>query len=180
MKGKTVLERIWVGCDYVLLVAVFVLLGVVWHSQNSSDAPSIPGRASLGEEGRARSLFRTRLPSGRVVDGIRVSSGRSRMNTIARSMVAAGWEQTSPTPAMDMREDGKTYEVLFSLPEGVDEESVRVSAAGNVLTLTMKAGGTGRLYTQRIRIPCGVDRADAVQSVVSNDVLHVRIQPPKG
>jgi len=95
-------------------------------------------------------------------------------------MVATGWEQISPTPAMDMREDGKTYEVLFSLPEGVDRESVRVSAAGNVLTLTMKAGETGRIYTQRIRIPCGVDRSDAVQSAVSNDVLRVRILPPKG
>lgn len=180
MKGKTVLERMWLGCDYVLLVAVFVLLGVVWHSQNRADTVSASGRPALGEPGRESSLFRKRLPSGRVVDGIRVSSGRSRVNTIARSMVAAGWDQTSPTPAMDMREDGKTYEVLFSLPEGVDKESVRVSAAGNVLTLTMKVGETSRLYTQRIRIPCGVDRADAVQSVVSNDVLHVRILPPKG
>lgn len=180
MKGKTVLERMWAGCDYFLLVAVFVLLGVVWCEQNRDGSALATGSPTTDGAVRERLPVRKRLPTGRVVDGIRVSSGRSRMSTIARSMVAAGWEQTSPTPALDMREDGKTYEVLFSLPEGVDKESVRVSAAGNVLTLTMKTGETGKLYTHRIRIPCGVDREDAVQSVVSNDVLHVRILPPKG
>lgn len=180
MKGKTVLERIWAGCDNLLLVAVFVLLGVVWYAQNRADLVSTPRKPDGVGMSRERTLFRTHPPTGQVVDGLRVSSGRSRVNTIARSMVAAGWEQTQPTPALDMREDGKAYEVLFALPEGVDKKSVRVSAAGNLLTLTMKASETGRLYTQRIRIPCGVERADAVQSVVSNEVLRIRILPPKG
>ena len=95
-------------------------------------------------------------------------------------MVASGWEQVSPSPAMDMREDGKMYQILFSLPEGVAKESVQVTAAGNVLTLTMKAEDTGKVYMQRVRIPCGVEKGDNIQSVVTNDVLRVTILPPVG
>ena len=43
-------------------------------------------------------------------------------------------------------------------------------------------GDTGKTYQQRVRIPCLYDaeRADHVRSVISNDVLRVRIQPPAG
>ena len=96
-------------------------------------------------------------------------------------MVASGWERAPRTPALDMRENGKTCEVLFALPDEFVKESVRVTAVGNVLTLTMKASETGKTYMRRIRIPCGVDdRADAIQTSISNDVLHVRVLPPKG
>ncbi len=79
---------------------------------------------------------------------------------------------------MDMREDGKAYEILFSLPAGIARDSVRVTAVGNVLTLAMKSGDTGKLYLYRVRIPCGAERPANIQSAVSNDVLRVCILPP--
>ena len=181
MKGKTGFERLWAGCDNLLLLAVFVLLGVVWYSTIRTDAALTPAKSAKGEVGRAGTSFRRFVPPPQTVDGLRVSTGRTRMNTIARSMVASGWERAPRTPALDMRENGKTYEVLFALPDEFVKESVRVTAAGNVLTLTMKASETGKTYMRRIRIPCGVDdRADAIQTSISNDVLHVHILPPKG
>jgi len=76
-----------------------------------------------------------------------------------------------------MREDGKNCEVFFTLPEGIAEDSVRVSAAGGVVTLTMRDDDSGRSYMQRIRIPFGVERSDTVETVISNDVLRIRICP---
>jgi HSP20 family molecular chaperone IbpA len=114
------------------------------------------------------------------MDDLRVSTGQMRMKSIARSMVESGWERLPCSPAMDIREDGKTYEILFALPEGVAQESVRVTAAGSVLTLAMKDTESGQAYLRRVRLPCSVDRVDRVQSVISNSVLRVRIQQPSG
>jgi HSP20 family molecular chaperone IbpA len=114
------------------------------------------------------------------VEGMRVALERRRVNIIARSMVDSGWEQSPSSPAMDMREDGKVCEVFFTLPEGISEESVRVTAAGSMLTLTMKDDEAGKSYMQRIRIPYGVERSDTIQTVISNDVLRVRICPAGG
>jgi len=181
MKGKTGLERLWAACDNLLLLAVFVLLGVVWYSTNRADVALTSGKSAKGGAGQARISVRKFMPRPRTVDGLRVSTGRTRMNTIARSMVASDWERVPLTPALDMRENGKEYEVLFALPDEFVKESVRVTAMGNVLTLTMKASETGKTYMRRIRIPCGVDdRADAIQTAISNDVLHVRILAPTG
>ena len=180
MKENKGFERLWAGCDNLLLVTVFVLLGAVWYSANRTDA--LLGGASAAGAGRDETRMRRPVSPSLAVEGLRVSAGRTRVNTIARSMVASGWERVPCSPAMDMREDGKAYEVLFSLPEWVAQESVRVTAAGNVLTLTMRDGDTGKTYQQRVRIPCLYDaeRADHVLSAISNDVLRVRIQPPAG
>ncbi len=178
MQSKTGFERVWAGCDYLLLLTLILLLGIVWYS-NSRDL------AAMGKPGDARRWmsdgpFR-RVPSAvRTVDGVRVSQGRTRVNSIARSMVDSGWDRSPSSPAMDIREQGETYEVFFSLPSGIAEDSVRVTAAGNVLTLTMKDDDTGKSYLQRIRIPCGAERPDKIYSVISNDVLRVRICPCGG
>jgi HSP20 family molecular chaperone IbpA len=177
MKGAVIFQKIWAGFDRLLLGAVFILLGTVWYSTERADAAAVAGtirdRPAPGEAV-------SRRPPAKAVDGIRVSNGRTRMMTIARSMVDSGWERIPCSPAMDMREDGKTYEILFALPEGVARESVRVTTSGNLLTLAMKAEGSGQPYLKRVRLPCRLDQADRVQSAISNDVLRVRIQPSGG
>jgi HSP20 family molecular chaperone IbpA len=174
MQGKTSLEQLWAGCDTILLVMVFILLGVVWYSNNRA-APAQERDAAKKRDASTLQL-RAPLPPD-PVDGIRVALERQRMNSIARSMVDSGWDESPASPAMDMREDGKTCEVFFTLPEGIVEDSVRVTVAGDVLTLMMKDDDTGRLYLQRIRIPFGIDRSDTLQTVISNDVLRVRVCP---
>lgn len=175
MDGKTGFERIWAGCDALLLVTVFILLGVVWYS--NSRVASEPGPSAARTRVSSPRVPRRPLPSERPVDGMRVSLERLRVNTIARSMVDAGWDQGPTSLAMDMREDGKACDVFFTLPEGIAEDSVRVTAAGDVLTLTMKDGDSGKTYLQRIRIPYGVERSETLQTVISNDVLRIRVCP---
>ena len=178
MSEKTRFEKVWAGFDSLLLVALFILQGLVWYSTGQTGAAKEGGWVGAGWP--VKKHVKRPVPSPVLVEGLRVSASRTRVNTIARSMVASGWEQVSPSPAMDMREDGKMYQILFSLPEGVAKESVQVTAAGNVLTLTMKAEDTGKVYMQRVRIPCGVEKGDNIQSVVTNDVLRVTILPPAG
>lgn len=180
MKGKTRLECLWAGCDSLLLLAVFILLGVVGYATNRTETALTLTKSARGELKQRARPFRRILSSERAVDGLRVSTGHTRMNTIARSMVASGWERAPRTPALDMREIGKAYEVLFAVPEEFDKESIRVTATGNMLTLTMKDIDTGKTFMRRIRIPCGADRAEAIQTSMSNDVLHVRILTPQG
>ena len=96
------------------------------------------------------------------------------MSAIARSMAESDWERIPSRPAMDIREDGKSFEILFALPEGVVRESVRVTTAGGTLSLAMRTEG-GRSYLKRVRLPCRMERAANVQSVISNNVLQVRI-----
>jgi HSP20 family molecular chaperone IbpA len=82
---------------------------------------------------------------------------------------------------MDIREDGKSFEILFALPEGVARESVRVTTAGSTLTLAMRTDEAGGgAYLKHVRLPCRVERAANVQSVISNNVLRVRIQAAEG
>lgn len=178
MKGQSVLNKVWEGVDRLLLMAVFVLLGMVVLSMNRTDTAK--AACKDGTPARGNGVLRRPASQSRAVNGFRVSAGQTRMNSIARSMVASGWEQIPSSPAMDMREDGKMYEILFSLPAGVAQESVKVTASGNVLTLAMQDGETGKTYMQRVRIPCGVERTDNIQSAISNDVLRVRILHPGG
>ena len=176
MNAKTGIERIWAGLDNLLLAAVFVLLAFVWYSDRS-------GAVSFSRLRRVqdRPEEQIRRPlSADPVDGIRVSSAQVSRRMIARSLSEADWERMTPTPAMDMREEGKAYEVTFPLPEKVDRESVRVTTSGNVLTLTMKNGDTGSIFMQRIRIPCLGDHTEKTQSFLTNNVLRIRITPSGG
>jgi HSP20 family molecular chaperone IbpA len=175
MQGKTRLEQVWAGFDTLLLVAVFFLLGAVWFSHRR-EASALDKDAAQKREASPQLSHRLRSPEPSV-DGLRVALSHQRMNTIARAMVDSGWDQSPSTPAVDMRENGKTCDVFFTLPEGIVEDSVRVTVAGDVLTLMMKDDDTGKVYVQRIRIPYGVERSDTLQTVISNDVLRVRICP---
>ena len=170
MNGKTALERAWAVCDRVLLVAVFVLLGVAWYSRGREETAG-PARPEVTRGG----LLRRPESRAKAVDGLRVSTGRRSMSAIARSMVESDWERIPSSPAMDIREDGKSFEILFALPEGLARESVRVTTAGSTLALSMRTEG-GSSYLKRVRLPCRVERAANVQSSISNNVLRVCIQ----
>ncbi len=76
------------------------------------------------------------------------------MNTIARSMVESAWECVPACPAMDMRDDGTRFEILFALPEGTGAEQVQVSAKGGILTLALTSpGGAARSCSSAFAFP---------------------------
>ena len=176
MKENVIFQNVWAGVDRLLLVTVFVLLGAAWYS-----AEKRAGAVAVAEEKRVEAseatFWRRPVAPGKAVAGLRVSTGQTRMTSIARSMVASGWERLPCSPAMDMREDGTVYEILFALPDGVPQESVRVTTQGSVLTLAMKTDGDGQAILRRVRLPCSVERADHVTSSISNNVLCIRILP---
>ena len=176
MRLKNLLGNLWDGLDRLLISAVIILLAAVWLSARKSDDSRGP------DAGAAKNVTRDemrRVPA-KVVEGLRVSSGaarRSRVSGIARSMAASDWDSVPRSLAMDMREqsEGKEYHIRLSLPESVDEGSVRVTASGHTLTLRMRDGGSGAAYMRHVRVPCRVARENGVSSVVSNGLLHVRI-----
>ena len=179
MERRTGLERFWNGCDNLLLLAVIVLLSVCLYSARQADAVVRAAGAKAGEPPAARTP-RNMPSSGRTVDGLRVSLEGDRMNSIARSMVDTAWERVPACPAMDMREDGKSYEIFFALPLGFDGAKVRVTAQCGILTLAMASEENGSMMMQRFRIPCGVERAENIDTAISNNVLRVRIHPAPG
>ena len=173
MNGKTALKHAWAVCDRLLLLAVFVLLGVAWHLRGRGEAADEAGPAGATR----KVLWRRPESRAKAVEGLRVSTGGRNMSAIARSLVESDWERMPSRPAMDIREDGKSFEILFALPEGVARESVRVTTAGSTLTLAMRTDEEGGAsYLKHVRLPCRVERAANVQSVISNNVLRVRIQ----
>ncbi|MDR2849023.1 MAG: hypothetical protein LBW77_00510 [Verrucomicrobiota bacterium] len=177
MKVNVIFQKLWAAFDRLLLGAVAILLGTVWYVSGWVDAEAAtePERTAPAQPRRET----VRRPPGRAVNGLRVSTARTRMNSIAQSMAESGWACLPCSPAMDMREDGKMYEISVTLPAGVAQDSVRVTTAGSMLTLAMKADGAdGQTYLRRVRLPCAVERAEHVTSAISNNVLHVRIQPP--
>ena len=177
LKG-TVFERFWSGFDNLLLIAVMILLACWFYSSGQvrrSLLNSVQAGAQIRSEVAAPE--KARKVTGRTVDGIRVSIDNARMSNIARTMADPAWEQVPACPAMDMRENGKEFEVFFALPEGVDGSKIRVNAACGVLTLTMASEETGAVLLQRFRIPCGVNRDENIKTDVTNNVLRIRIQP---
>jgi HSP20 family molecular chaperone IbpA len=179
MKGEPVFRLVWAGFDRLLLAVVFVLLAVVWYSAGRPGAEGTRPETRAAADGAEAPAQRPSAVPKAAVDALRVSAGagRARLSSIARSMVEKDWSECPCSPAMDMREDGKMYEIRFALPEGVDGGSVRVTTSGSVLTLAMKAGENGQATLKRVRLPCSVERPEQVRSVISNNVLRVRIQP---
>ena len=162
-------KRLWAGFDRLLLAAVFALLALAWYSATRSDAKT---ETQAAEAAPAKKP----LAATKAIDALRVSAGRTRMSSIARSMVEKGWAESPRSPAMDMREDGKMYEVRLSLPEDVVQESIRVTTLGDILTLAMRSSESGKTLIKRVRLPCSVEQPEHVSIAISNSVLRVRIQ----
>lgn len=176
MRFKKLLGNLWSVFDRLLISAVIILLAVVWLSARKADE-SRGADAGVAEPAKREEIKRA---PAKVVGGLRVTSGaarRSRVSGIARSIAASDWASVPRSLAMDMREqlEGKEYHIRLSLPESVDEGSVRVTASGHTLTLRMRDGGSGAAYMRHVRVPCHVARENGVSSVVSNGLLHVRI-----
>lgn len=176
---KTGFERLWSGCDNLLLLMVVVLLSVWMFSSRQRDDEMIKSDESATniENERPLQTHRTSSSSGLTVESMRVSLEQTRMNTIARSMVESAWERVPACPAMDMRDDGTRFEILFALPEGIDAEQVQVSAKGGILTLALTSPEDGSVMLKRFRVPCGVERPENIETAISNDVIRVLIHP---
>ena len=179
--GKTGFMRFWSGFDNLLLLTVFILLAVCFYSEQKADR--FLGTSAVKEvEQPAVRPARSLPSSGRTVEGVRVALESERVNNIARSMVETAWELVPASPAMDMREDGKSFEIYFALPEGLAPSNIRVTAQGGILTVAMASDGGGAIRMQRFHIPCacGTEGDGHIETAISNKVLRVRFHPSPG
>jgi len=100
----------------------------------------------------------------------------SRVSRVARSLSTdVGWEGAPVSQAADMRERNGLYDIAFALSRHLDEQSVRVTTEGNVLSLSASAlGNPYAVFVKQFYIPC---YPSAVETGISNGVVRIRIHP---
>lgn len=181
MRANAVVQRLWGGADSLLLVAVMCLLAYSWwDARRLATQGGAPGRPARSADLVWEPAPPPRQPS-RVIEGLPVATDCARMSRIARNMVEGGWDDVPAHPAADMRERDGHYDILVALPGTLDPQSVKVSAAGNVLSLFVNAYGQSRAtFVKQFFIPCGAERAGAVVTSVSNQTIRIRISQPNG
>jgi len=193
-------EQIWRIVDAILLIAICCLLGVAFFAQSHDEwslppvkkhelpppvkaaeplpTPPSPKQAEP-ESPEPEKPVRPRVSP--LVKGLRVAHERQQRRKalveIAQDMVGSDWRNVPVSPAMDMRQDEATFDVFFTLRKNIQPDSVHVSAAGKILTLTMRHS-SGRKLLERFQLPCECGdafRRGDLKTTVSNGVVHVRI-----
>jgi len=95
----------------------------------------------------------------------------------------SGWDSLLVAPVLDMRQEGDSYVVIFSLP-GIQADDVTVTLEGRLLTILAPVGGPpGRaghrgVLERKIQLPGPVADAASAQATLSKGVLRVVI--PRG
>ncbi|MBO4287749.1 MAG: hypothetical protein J5985_06260 [Kiritimatiellae bacterium] len=171
----------WGLLDGFLIVAIFLLIGYSAIkgsgvlSTRSEQKSEHRKTEQVAPEKQEESVPAKR--SSRVVKGIRVSNGFSAGQAM-ESMATDDWSGVRTAPAMDMRENGKSFEVVFTLSGEMDAQSIRtVIEKGNELKLTMQSK-SGKKLTKKVQIPWYENLEGAnLQSLVTNRVLRVKITP---
>lgn len=193
-------EQLWRVVDAMLLVAICCLLGVAFFAKSDVElcppqaekhelpppvkaaeplpTPPSPKQAEP-EPPEPESPVRSRVSP--LVKGLRVAHERQQrrkaLGEIAQDMAGSDWRNVPVSPAMDMRQDEATFDVFFTLRKNIQPDSVHVSAAGKILTLTMRHV-SGRKLLERFQLPCECGdayRRGDLKTTVSNGVVHVRI-----
>ena len=139
----------WRLFDGFLIVVIFLLIG---YSTVKEGKTSFKHPENAVERGKAEQIVPERMEeqeqpfkrANRVVNGIRVSNGFSAGRAV-ESMATDDWSGVRTAPAMDMRENGKSFEVVFTISGEMDTESIRSVTEGNVLKLSMKSKSGNKL-----------------------------------
>ena len=95
-----------------------------------------------------------------------------------------GWNSLMTSPTMDMREQGDSYVLDFSLP-GIDASEIEVALEGRLLTvytsIDEQAPNRRSLsrFERKVLLPGPVEGADSAHAMVTNGVLKVIIPKAK-
>lgn len=164
----------WAVFDSFMIFMIFVLISVMIYGSESNMLNFRDNRSVGLAFRKSRWSSKPDFSSSRqVVSMAPVAYERARASQIARKMVSTGIKRLPSRQVLDMRENDRQYEIRFSLPSDVGEESLNVDVAGNILTLMMKSGE--RTFMRRIRIPCDYAQECSLNHYVSNQVLFVKI-----
>jgi len=172
--------------DRFLLVIIIVLLCFCWRDLRDLTRRSVAHTEPEVELSSASTQEETEpLPSQVLVESHRTytfSPGRAsvtqaRVSRIARTTLSdSGWDGLPVSQAADMRERDGLYDIALALSREVDEKTVHVSRTGNILSLSVNATGNPyEKYVKQFYIPCAPSDIGAVESSVTNGVIHIRI-----
>ena len=91
-----------------------------------------------------------------------------------------GWNALMTSPTMDMRDQGESYVLDFSLP-GIDASEIEVSLEGRLLTVYTSVDAqapSGRSFSRferKVLLPGPVQTAGSARAMLTNGVLKVII-----
>ncbi len=122
--------------------------------------------------------FREIFASGRAFESMlsRMADEFERLESVVD--MDRAWTTIRETPAMDMRDDGRSYVVIFDMP-GASASDVHVGLDGRLLQVRYTPGGTdkgGRSHLRldrRIWLPGPVYGAEMVYASLSNGMLKI-------
>lgn len=167
--------QFWTWFDRALLVALAAGVGLYWWEAHKISARLNEMRlrepAPEPEIGGEEAYLPFLMPNP-------VARFHAIVSRFARQMDEAGsWPDLPANQTTDMREENGRYELALSLPRAFDEKSVKVSTAGNVLSLTAALRGKPRAtFVRQFYIPFPANRIGAMENSVSNSIVHITIQ----
>ena len=171
----------WSALDSLLVFAIFLLIGYALlkgnaYSSKGSGKEEAAEKGGVVENGKIEEEEARPKRRVRVVNGIRVSNGFAGGRKV-ESMAEGDWSGARTSPAMDMRENGKSFEVVFALSGEIDQQSVSTATDGNVLKLSMKKK-SGKEISKKVFIPWHETLEGAnLQHQITNGLLRVKITP---
>lgn len=173
-------QKIWLFTDAALLAGLFTLLGwAFWKGSipvavSSSEKEYHPVSESVDAPvEKQQPVVPQEKKRPMVIRGIRVNNRMLPMDRVAEHMTSEALQERI-FHALDMRERNRAYEISLSLPEGVREDMVQVSARGHILSLSM-ALPNGEIKSRRIRIPSRIINSSQISHQMTNGVLRIRV-----
>lgn len=175
------LGQFWKWFDRVLLMILVIGIGLYWW-----EARSISSQLrNMGVDDRfqERRGARPEVSAGALeqLQQIFVAAPMTRFHAqvsrFARNLSDdRHWTDVPESQTTDMREQNGRYDLAFALPRILDEKSVRISTAGNVLSLEASMREPPyTTYVKRFYIPFPSDQIGDVENSISNSIVRIRI-----
>lgn len=173
MKKKNIaLNSAWRAFDYFLLGGVVLLLVVGYARMITKHAPQPSASdtkvAPVSNEPRAHTPIH---------GAMRVSAPARRVSAIARSLIAADWDNLPTRPALETRETDGFYEVLCTLSPEIDSQKIQLTAQGHTLQIALHGTDGHQVMIRRFRLPYPVEHEHQMTSAISNRLLRIKVAP---
>ena len=174
--------QFWKWFDRVLLITLIIGVGLYWWEARSISTQL----RTMGVDDRfqERGGERSEAPAGALeqLQQIFIAAPMTRFHAqvsrFARNLSDdRHWADVPESQTTDMREQNGRYDLAFALPRILDEKSVRISTAGNVLSLEASMREPPyTTYVKRFYIPFPSDQIGDVENSISNSIVRIRIQ----
>jgi len=175
------LGQFWKWFDRVLLITLVIGVGLYWWEARSISMQL--RKMGIDERSRGPGGEPSEVPTGALeqLQQIFIATPMTRFHAqvsrFARNLSDdRHWMDVPESQTTDMREQNGRYDLAFALPRILDEKSVRISTAGNVLSLEASMREPPyTTYVKRFYIPFPSDQIGDVENSISNCIVRIRI-----